>query len=179
LAELLVYQHCDVSKLTAESLQALNREWEAIGAFRDAIAKLAAEIPQQIENPVILQRRMSEKACDIVERWNRDHKNLSRRVRDLLSGDTEEVAKAVEKLVEKGISGSPVGTGFVAGLTGSYLLGGDLTHHALVGAGAGLAISLVVRTVKNVQAAKKSRREDPLRYMTMMQEAGVSYFVSK
>jgi hypothetical protein len=176
LAEFVVYHRCDVSKLTPESLLALNMEWEAIGAFKDSLEKLAAEIPREIESPNALRERLAEKADTMFARWREDNKNWSQRLKGLFSGDVDDAAKTLEKLVEKGFGESHV-AGAAAGAAGG-ILGGSLTYHALLGAGAGLAVALVVRTGKNILGEKKKRREDPLRYLTMLEKAGVSYVAS-
>jgi hypothetical protein len=178
LAEFVVYQCCDVSKVTAENLLALNKEWDAIGAFKDSLEKLAGEIPPEIENAKVLHNYLAEKSEAMFARWRNDNKNWSQRLKDLFSGDIEEAAKVVEKLVEKGFGESDVAIGVAGGGLAGGIMGGNVTYHGLLGAGAGLAVALVVRTGKNILAIKKKRREDPLRYLTMMEKAGVSYVVS-
>jgi hypothetical protein len=152
-------------------------EWEAVGAFRDRIEEVAAEIPANIENPVVLHNRLAEKVHDVIQRWEQDNKSLSQRVRDLLLGDADEFAKLLEKLTEKRLAESPVASGTAGGIVGN-LLGGGITSHTLIGAGAGFAISLLVRNAKNITVSRKRRREDPMRYLTMMEKAGVSYVLS-
>jgi len=175
LVEYVVHHWCDVSKLTPETLLALNKDWEAIGAFKDSLEKLAADIPPKIENPRILDQYLRERADRMFARWREDNKNLSRRLKDLFSGDDDEAAKTVGKLVEKGL-GESIGAAS-GGLFGAAF-GGNITYHTLLGAGAGLALAVVVRTAKNVAALKQKRGEYPLRYLTMMEKAGVSYVVS-
>jgi hypothetical protein len=183
LAEFVVYHRCDASKLTPETLLALNMEWEAIGAFKEGLEKLTADIPTEIESPRVLSQRLAEKADRMFVRWKEDNKNWSQRLKELFSGDLDDTAKVLDKLVEKAFggeatAGGAVGSGALgAGLAGT-ILGGNVTHHALLGAGAGLALELVVRTGKNIVAMKKKRREDPLRYLTMMEKSGVSYITS-
>lgn len=176
LAEFFVYHRCDVSKLTAENLVALNHEWEAIAAFRDGLEKLAAEIPESIEDPDVLRERLAEKADAIFTRWRADNKNWSQRLKDLFSGDLDDVAKALEKALEKGIGGAQAGSEVAAGVAGGVL--GATSSNLIIGAGAGLAVALLVRTRNNILAKRKRLREDPLRYLTMMEKAGVSYVVS-
>jgi hypothetical protein len=176
LVEFVVHQRCDVSKLTAENLLALNRDWEAIGAFKDSLEKLAADIPPGIGNSAILHQHLREKADKMIERWKQDNKNLPQRLKDLLSGDGEEAAKVLERLIEKGIGGEVVaGTG--GGLI-TWLSSGHLTYQAVLAATAGLAVAVVVHTGKNIAAMKKKRKEDPFRYLTVMHKAGVSYMAS-
>jgi len=154
LVEYVVHHWCDVSKLTPETLLALNKDWEAIGAFKDSLEKLAADIPPKIENPRILDQYLRERADRMFARWREDNKNLSRRLKDLFSGDDDEAAKTVGKLVEKGL-GESIGAAS-GGLFGAAF-GGNITYHTLLGAGAGLALAVVVRTAKNVAALKQKR----------------------
>jgi hypothetical protein len=77
-------------------------------------------------------------------RWKEDNKNWSQRLKDLFSGDLDDTAKVLEKVVEKAFGGEATGGGTVggkalgAGLAGT-VLGGNVTYHALLGAGACLA----------------------------------------
>jgi len=48
---------------------------------------------------------------------------------------------------------------------------GHLTYHGLLGAAAGFAVAVVMRTGKNVLAMRQKRKEDPLRCLTMMEKA--------
>jgi hypothetical protein len=176
LVEFVVHHCCDASRLTPEALLALNKEWEAIGVFKDALEKLATDIPPQIENPKVLEGYLQERAERMFSRWKEDNKNLSERLKQLFSGDAEEAAKVLEKLLEKGIGGESISVAS-GGLLGS-LFGGNITYHSLLGAGAGLAVAVVVRTGKNLAALGKKRKDDPLRYLTLMQKAGVSYVTS-
>ena len=182
LVEFIVYNRCDVSKLTPETLLALNKEWEAVGAFQDNLEKLAADIPPEIENPKVLHQRLAEKADRMFGRWREDNKNWSQRLKGLFSGDLDEAAKTLEKVVEKALEGEPKGGGTAGGMIGgglsNLLSGGDVIYHSLLGAGAGLAVELVVRTGQNIFARRKKRRVDPLRYLTIMEKAGVSYVAS-
>jgi len=180
LFEFVVHQRCDVSKLTPETLLALNKDWEAIGSFKDSLEKLTADIPPGIGDPKILHQRFTEKADRILARWKEDNKNLPQRLRALFSGDGEEATKVLEKLVEKAVDGDAkaVGAGAASGGLIDFLSVGHLSYHAVLSAAAGLAVAIVVRTGRNVVAAKKKQKEDPFRYLTMMHKAGVSYVMS-
>jgi hypothetical protein len=178
LVELVVHHRCDVSRLTPETLLALNKDWEAVGAFKDSLEGLTADIPPGIDDPKSLHQRLSEKADKMLARWKEDNKNLPQRLKELFSGDSEEATKVLEKLVEKGVGGEVVGAGAAGGGLISALSGGHLTYHAVLGAAAGLAVAVVVRTGKNVVATKKKQKKDPFRYLTMMEKAGVSYVTS-
>ena len=176
LVEFVVYQNCDVSKLTPENLLALNKDWEPIGAFREGLEKISADIPSGIKNSKVLDQYLRERANKLIAQWKNDHKNMVQHLKDLLTGDGEEAQKSLSKLIEKVVGAEPVG-GAVTGGLGSVLSNG-LTSHALLSAGAGLAIGVVFRAANNAMALKKKRGEDPLRYLTMMERAGVSYVSS-
>jgi hypothetical protein len=177
MVEFVVHQRCNVDKLTPEALLELNKDWEAVGAFRDQLEKLVADVPASIDDPKALHERFGAKADRMFAQWREDNKNLSKRIRDLLSGDGDEAAKVLEKLIEKSIGAEAGSAAVGSGLTAT-ILGGNITYHALLGAGAGLALAVVVRTGKNIIAARKKRKEDPLRYLTLMEKAGVSYVAS-
>jgi hypothetical protein len=181
LVEFVVHQRCDVSKLTPETLLALNKDWDAIGAFKDSLEKMTTDIPPGIGDPSILHQRLREKADKMFARWKEDNKNLPQRLKDLFSGDADEAGKVLGKLVEKGFGEGATGTGGAAvgggGLVAAFS-GGHLTYHALLGAAAGFAVAVIMRTGKNALAMRQKLKEDPFRYLTMMEEAGVSYVTS-
>lgn len=177
LVEFVVHQRCDASKLTPENLVALNKNWEAIGAFRESLEQLATDIPSGMDDPKLLHERMREKADHMFLNWREDNKNLPQRLKALLSGDGDEAAKALEKLLEKAVGGETVASTATGGTLGWFAEGG-LTHHTVLGAAAGLALGVIIRTGKNVLAERKKRKKDPLRYLTIMEKAGVSYVAS-
>jgi hypothetical protein len=177
LVEFVIHHRCDASKLTPENLVALNKDWTAIGAFKESLEKLAADIPPGIDDPRILHQRLKEKADHIFSRWKEDNKSLQGRLKDLFSGDGDEAAKVLEKLLEKAVGGEAV-SGTTGGGYLGWLTGGGLTSHTVLGAAAGLALGVVIRTGRNALAARKKRKEDPLRYLTIMEKAGVSYVAS-
>jgi hypothetical protein len=141
---------------------------------------MTADIPPGIGDPNILHQRLREKADRMFARWKEDNKNLPQRLKDLFSGDTEEAGKALGKLVEKAVGEGAAGATGAVGGGGliTTLSGGHLTYHTLLGATAGFAVAVVVRTGKNVVTMKQKRKEDPFRYLTMMEKAGVSYVTS-
>ena len=174
LVEFVVHQRCDVSNLTPEKLLELNKNWEAMGAFRDSLEKLAADIPQGIEDPKILHQYYRERADQMFARWKQDSKNLPQRVKDLFAGSDDEVMKVLGRVIEKSFDGKEV-----AIVGGAGTLFGGLTSSTLLGVGAGLALAVVFRIGKNMVAQKKKRREDPIiRFLTITADAGVTYVAS-
>lgn len=129
LVEFVVHQRCDVSKLTPETLLALNNNWEAIGAFKDSLEKMTADIPPGIGDPNILHQRLREKADKMFAKWKEDNINRPQSLKDLFSGDTDEAGKALGKLVEKavgegaaGATGAVGGSGLITTLSGAARL---------------------------------------------------------
>jgi hypothetical protein len=169
LAEFIVYQRCNPTKLTAERLQALNKEWEAVAAFRENVEEIAKSIPAQIKNPKTLRLRLENAANDLFKKWERDQANLSAYVRELFGDEfLSEPIKALGKIAEKTYGESVASTAIVGHVSQDYLLG----------AGAGCAVGLVFHAARSYGAIKKRERNSPFRYLTMMQDAGVGFVVS-
>jgi len=165
--QFLVYRRCDPTKLTAKRLQALNKEWEALSNFREAIEAAAMRIPKKIVDPKILEERLNDVANDVFKKWKSDQANLSNYVRELFGeGSLSEPEKLLQKLAEK-----------AAGPTVAGALTGELTVGALTGAAAGFAIGLMSHGIATFGKIRKTARNSPVRYLTMLEKNGVGFTV--
>jgi hypothetical protein len=168
LVDIIIYQRCDPEKLTPKRIQALNSEWEAIAAFRAAAEKIAASIPEGIQDPMVLKRRMKGAVDQLFKQWKRDKLNLSNYVRELFGqGSLSEPAKLIGKVAEKAAGESVAGA-----------LVGGVTTHSLLGAGAGCAVGLMFHAGTAYQKVRQKEKEGPLRYLTMLHKEGVSLTIS-
>jgi hypothetical protein len=77
LLEIIVYQHCDPSKLTADNLSKLSHEREALAALHEDLQKLASQIPDDIESDKNLQERLEDSTQEALKKWKQNRANLS------------------------------------------------------------------------------------------------------
>ena len=101
LAEFVVYQRCDPRKLTPERIQALNKEWEALAAFKDALDSAAQSLPKIMLDQDRRKERLNDLINDIFKKWRRDRLNLSSYARELFGYDAlDQPEKLLEKVAE-------------------------------------------------------------------------------
>jgi hypothetical protein len=169
IAEFVVYQRCDPAKLTPERIQALNREWEALAAFKDALESAAQSLPTVMLDENRRRDRLNDIINDIFRKWKRDRANLSSYARELFG---EGVLSQPEKLLEK-VAESALGPTVVGALVG------DLTETKVMGAAVGFAIGVFFHAAKSVSKVNKTQRQSPLRYLTLLEKSGVGFVVSR
>jgi hypothetical protein len=165
VAEFIVYQRCDPRKLTPERLQALNKEWQPVADFREAVEKIAKSIPSGIRDQQTLKSYLNDAADRVFTQWQRDQVNLSTYARELFGeGILSEPGKALSKVAEKAFGGTATGA----------LVAPDM----ILGAATGCAIGLIFHAVNSYRRVSRKEEESPLRYLTMLQSEGVGFVVS-
>jgi len=184
VAEFLVYRRCDVTELTAERIAALKSEREALADFPTEIEKLALTLPPEIHNEAILRERLNDLMQDIFRKWQSDQANLSNYARRLFGDDwLSEPEKLLQKLVEsavksEGSAGAATGAAAAAAAKIAGPLVGGLTIPILAGAAAGFLVAVVFRAVRVWGETTKAARQSPYRYLTALEEQGVSFSLS-
>lgn len=170
--QFLVYRRCDASKLTVERLLALNKEWQALADFRQALQDAAERIPRTIRDPAVREQYLNDVVSDVFRKWESDKANLSGYVREIFGeGMLSQSGRLLEKLAEK------VFTPAIAGASTAVI--GGLTTGALIGATAGFAVGLVTYSGDAWLKARRRERESPYRYLTMIERDGVSFAVGR
>jgi hypothetical protein len=165
VAEFIVYQRCNPSKLKPERLQALNQEWQPVADFREAVEKVAKSIPPGIRDQQTLKSYLNDAADRVFTQWQRDQANLSAYARELFGeGLLSEPGKALSKVAEK--------------VFGETATGALVAPDMLLGAAAGCAVGLVFHAVNSYRNVSRKEQESPLRYLTMLQDEGVGFVVS-
>jgi hypothetical protein len=168
IAEVIVYQRCDVSRLSAEDMIALGDERAAFARFRRALEEEAKSLPPMLGDRCRLQEYLDDTVNDIFRRWRADRANFGRLARTVFGDEAiNEPGKVLEKIVEKAIGiGGPTAAG--AGV-------GDLTAHTLVGAGGGLVIGVATHTFAAWRRLRQTEAESPWRYLTSLENGGVGF----
>ena len=178
LAEFLVYRRFEVDYLTAERIAALKSERDALAEFRAQLEVLAASLPPTMYSEVKLEERLNDLLNDMFREWERDQANLSNYARRLFGeGALAEPAKLVQKLVESTVgpeaATGAAGAAGAAGLAGAHV--GGLTVGLAAGAAAGFVVAVVFRTIGAWSDTKKAAAASPYRYLTALQDQGVSF----
>ena len=163
LAETIIYRRCDLSKLDAESLAILSKEHEALSAFRDAIEAFAKTIPTEMTNEKRINSALEDRAEFVIQQWRETRRNLLPKFREIFGDESEE---ALKDLVKDGFKDAANGA-LISAPTG----------HALIGAGAGVAIGVAWRLISG-GGSEQSGAARSLRYLNMLQAHGVGVGVS-
>ncbi|PXA90298.1 hypothetical protein DMC25_06720 [Caulobacter sp. D4A] len=170
IAEIIVYQRCDVGHLSAEDMVALTEERAAFARFRQALEEEAKALPPEIGNPKILQQYLDDTVNDILARWQKDRAGFTPLAKAVFGDEAiNEPRSLLQKIAEKAL------TSEVGGSAATGTLMGGLTNHTLAGAAAGCAIGLAVHTLKSWRQVAKREAESPWKYLTTLEKGGVGF----
>jgi hypothetical protein len=165
LLEFMVYQRCDPSKLTPETLAQLSDDREAVARLRRRLRDMAVSIPT-MKNEAKLRERLQEQAQNALDGWREDRMNMSTISKQIFGIETVEgTANVAEKVVEK-INSHAVAGGVTAALAAS-----------LLGVAPGVAIGVVTHVITSVMKVRRRHEMSPFRYLTMLEKAGVVFTV--
>ena len=174
LLEIIVYQHCDPSKLTAENLERLSGERGTLAKLHGNLQGLASLIPDDIESDATLKERLQDTTQMALRSWSQDRANLSALAKEMLGIEgVKEVGKVVQDLAKK------AATPEIGGSTASGAIVGGLHSGMLLGAVAGFAVGLVVHTLSSWHKIREREKESPYRYLTMLEKAGVAFTIGR
>jgi hypothetical protein len=173
VAEFLVFRRCNVAALTAEKIAALKSEHDALADFRGKLEEIASTLPATIHSEAILEDRLNGLVNEVFRKWQSDQANLSTYARRLFGeGTLAEPAKLAQKLVESAVGGA-AGAAGTAGAGGAHL--GGLTLATAAGAAAGFVVAVIFRFVGVWGETKKAAKESPFRYLTTLENQGVTF----
>jgi hypothetical protein len=171
LCELVVFQQCDVGKLTPERLGELSQDRDAIDAFRLALAGIAAKIPE-MEDAGAFHDRLKGAVDDALRAWQSDRVNMSKVSKEIFGRDLLKPTEGfVKGLVEKFV---PPAIGAIGGA-----VSGAGTTGLLIGAAGGFVVALLLHGVTSWSKVHESVRQSPYRYLTKIEKAGVAFTVTK
>ncbi|PZR36687.1 hypothetical protein [Caulobacter segnis] len=170
IAEVIVYQRCDVSRLGPEDLVALRDERAAFARFRQALEAEAKELPAQVGDPRILQEYLDDTVNAILGQWQKDRAGFTPLAKAVFGDEAiNEPKSLLQKIAEKAF------TPEVGGPAASGVLMGSLTAHTLAGAAAGCAIGLAVHTLKSWRQVVRREADSPWKYLTTLERGGVGF----
>ena len=173
IAEFLVYRCCSVDKLSAENIVALKDERAALADFRTKLETLAKSLPPTIHSQKVLDEKLEDTLNDMFKEWEKTQANLGSAAQKFFGdGFGSELKKVAEKLTEAALKPETIVAATSA--TGGALIGG-LTGQVLTVVGAGFLVTVVFRAAESWGKARDEAKTSPLRYLTRLQEQGVSF----
>jgi len=167
VAEAVIFRHCDLSRVDADSLAMLSREHEALSDFRDSVEDFAKTIPAGMTDPATLSRHLADRARDVVERWETTKRNSLPSFRRIFG---DEAGTSLQDSLKDAFKDS-----VKAAIPGALLAPVDV-QKALLCAGGGLAIGMAFRLFEQNERQKGDAQG--LRYLNILQRHGVSISVS-
>jgi hypothetical protein len=150
LAEVVMTALFDVERLTAEQIAELQKDGKDLRRFKNAVASVAAHIPN-IADPEKRWKRLREAAAEVIEEWNAYKRNLPR--------------FALDALIDASNIKPPD--------WGAALLAGASAHH-LLGFGAGLFVGLLAYSGTKILRTYRQHQDSPYRYLTRIYEKGAT-----
>jgi hypothetical protein len=160
--------------LTAENIVRLKDERAALSDFRGKLEDLAKSLPPIIHSEKVLHEHLEDALNDMFKKWENEQANIGHASRQFFgAGFGSEFKKIAEKLAEAAINPETD----VEAAKGALI--GGITGHVLTGVGAGFAIAVVFRGVESWRKTRREAKTSPLRYLTRMQEQGVSFSLAR
>jgi hypothetical protein len=171
IAEFLVYRRCNVDMVSAENIVALKDERAALAAFRTKLEDLASSLPSTVHSEKVLDEKLEDTLNDMFKEWKEEQANLGNTARKFFGdGFGSEFKKVAEKFTEAALKPETAADALIKG----GVIGG-VTGHVLTGIGAGFAIAVVFRAAESWSKARNEAKTSPIRYLTRLQEQGVSF----
>lgn len=162
IVEVIIYQHCDVSRLDAESLALISNERETLFDFQAELQKFATRIPDDMTDEGEIKSHVEDAAHEVLKRWERS-RSLLGNINGFLR---EESQSALKDFAKDGFKGAAQGALFSAP-----------TGQVWLGTAAGAAIGLAFRTIFG-SSGKAGGEDPPLRYLSLLRKHGVAITVS-
>jgi len=167
LAEAVIFRHCDLSRLDAESLAMLSKEHEALSDFRESVEEFARTIPTEMTDTNVVSQHLADRAQYVIQRWKATKRNSLPSFRKIFG---EEAGKSIQDSLKDAFKDS------VKAAVPGGLLAPVAVQQALICAGGGLAIGVAFRLFERTERQKNDAQG--LRYLNILQRHGVGISVS-
>jgi len=167
VAETIIFRHCDLSRLDAESLAILSKNHEALSDFRDSVEEFAKTIPTEMTDPKVISQHLADRAQYVVERWQATKRNSLPSFRRIFG---DEAGKSFQDSLKDAFKDS-----VKAAVPGAMFAPVPI-QQALICASGGLAIGVAFRLFERTEKQKDEMHG--LRYLNVLQRHGVSISVS-
>jgi hypothetical protein len=166
--EFLIATTADVSQLTPDSLNALDRE--PLNALLDAIKREAKEIPA-MDPGSQRDKHFEDAASQILSDWRADRQNLSPSWRTFFGAGRSEAASFFKKAAD----GAMTGAGGVVVADATYQAALGKFEQGMFAAGAGLIIGLATKGIRSHRTLREQAARSPYRYLTVLEQSGVTF----
>lgn len=185
--EFLVHRQCNVDLLTQEGIYDLHEERKLLAEFRVKLEELVAkEFTCPIYDESIRETEIKDLLADVFREWDKERAVLAATGRSFFGdGVLAEPRKLIEKIGEALLKPEAG----LAGAQGAALAGVPQAAHAaaaggglapvLLTAGFGFVVGVVFRGVESWAKVQTTAKESPLRYLTMLENQGVTFTVSR
>jgi hypothetical protein len=169
LFEFVVTFACDTTNLDVENLANMGSNREPIHRLMEALADRAKKM-DAMDPSEDRQQKFEDETRKILKDWKADRNNMDNFWKRFFGfGLVEKGGTFFEKIIGKAAEAMPTaGTGTLGAFAGLALHG-----PLLLAAGAGLGIGLITHGAKTYADVRKTERDSPYRYLTLMEEAGV------
>lgn len=149
LAQLVMTNHFDLTKLSAKQIGQLVSDGKDLRSFKAEISQIAETLPEIVDVEE-KRKRLREKAAEVIDKWKKYKQSLPKFALDAIIDTTD-------------IKFPDFAAAIIAGGTGLALASGG-----------GLAIGILVW--KGAMVFRKYRKEasSPLNYLTKIEKAGAS-----
>ncbi len=180
LLELVIQTRFDASQLTAKDIASMSKDREGLFTLKEEIGNMAAKIPA-MENRARRDKYLSEAADEVIERWQESKRGMSKFARRFFGNGLGANAGDFLKTLAKSVAGGSV-TGAVAGpaasATASTAFVGGLTLPVFLGAGAGLAVGVLIHGVSTAAKLYEEEAKSSYRYLSRIEKGGATLVVS-
>jgi hypothetical protein len=172
VGQLVLINHFDMSKLSADDIASMSRDGETLSDFRQQLSQKVDEMIPLMQDQNRLQSHMKQVVQKVVDEWSDSRASMSMFGKKFFgTGLLDKSEKAITGLIVAAATGAGFGAGVGAGATAAAgagtagLLSPVLTT-AAIGLAPGLAVGLIVYGVKTWSDMKKAEAESPYRLLT-------------
>jgi hypothetical protein len=182
IIELVVMTRFKLDQVSPKDIAKMSRDREGLYALRTELQDMAGRIPT-MTNRKRRDEYLQDSANDVILNWRKDKKNMSKFAREFFGGGMGgNAAKFLGKVAPSVLSGGAFGTAGGAAASGGTAAAatviGGLTVPALIGAGAGLAVGVIIHGVSTAIKVKKQSAQSPYRFLSKIEKAGAVLMVS-
>lgn len=172
--EFLVRFRCDVSSLDADDIRFLKDDREGIDKLLAAL-KLSAKSIGKIDPGKLRDEAFKDEINSVILAWESDRASMSQFWRNFFGADLADEGVSFAGTVAGHAAEGAITSKPTLAMGASGLLIDPTLSAGLIGAGAGLAVSLVSHTAKTAAKRLSDAKNSNFRFLTEMDQAGVSF----
>src|ERR1043166_8165118 len=171
VADVILFNHCDASRITVDDLKDLATEREPIRKLKARLHELATTIPCMLDQDH-LEQRLKDCAATALNEWQADRPSFKGALKRFFGAD---LAKVTIDLIKGSIS-KAADRGSSAGSAAAPVSAGSLAFQFL-GAIGGFGVGLAVHGITTAIGELTRERHRPYRYLSMAKKKGVVFSI--